>query len=144
MPTPVLVLSGPNLNLLGEREPHIYGSETMADHVAAVVDELGPGFAVEHVQSNHEGELIDAIQGARGRCGAVIVNAAAFSHYAWGIHDALSTFEGIVIEVHLSNPYARESWRHTSVISPVANGVVCGFRGLGYRFAARAVKELLA
>jgi 3-dehydroquinate dehydratase-2 len=140
----VLVLSGPNLNLLGQREPEIYGTDTLDDHVAAVIDELGEGWAVEHVQANHEGDLIDAIQTGRARADALIVNAAAFSHYAWGLHDALATFAGPIIEVHLSNPYARDAWRRLSVVSPVATGVVCGFRGLGYRLAARAVKELLA
>lgn len=140
----VLLLSGPNLNLLGTREPEIYGTDTLADHVKAFTAAVGDGFAVEHVQSNHEGDLVDAIQGARGRCAAIAVNAAAFSHYAWAIHDALATFDGPIVEIHLSNPYARESWRHTSVVSPVATGVICGFRGHGYRLAGDAVRELLA
>ena len=139
----VVLLSGPNLNLLGEREPEIYGTATLDDHVTAFGAALGEGFEVRHVQSNHEGDLIDAVQAARRDAAAIVVNAGAFSHYAWGLHDALATFEGPVVEVHLSNPYARESWRHTSVVSPVASGVICGLGGAGYRLAADAVKELL-
>jgi 3-dehydroquinate dehydratase-2 len=142
--TTILLLNGPNLNLLGQREPAIYGSETLADHAAAVEQAAERhGLAVEHVQSNHEGELVDAIQGARGRCAAIIINPGAFSHYSWAIHDALATFEGPVIEVHLSNPNARESWRHTSVVSPVATGSIMGLRGHGYVLAVEAVGRLL-
>jgi 3-dehydroquinate dehydratase-2 len=139
----IVVLSGPNLNLLGEREPAVYGTATLDEHVAAFTDELGAGFAVRHVQSNHEGDLIDAIHAARDDADAVVVNAGALTHYAWGIHDALAAFDGPVVEVHLSNPHGREPWRHTSVVSPVATGIICGFGGAGYRYAARAVKELL-
>ena len=141
--TTVVLLSGPNLNLLGDREPEIYGTATLADHVATFTAALGEGFDVRHVQSNHEGDLIEAVQAARTDAAAIVVNAGAFTHYAWGLHDALGTFEGPVVEVHLSNPYAREAWRHTSVISPVASGVICGLGGTGYRLAAEAVKELL-
>jgi len=142
--TTVLVLSGPNLNLLGQREPHVYGTATLDDHVAAFTEELGDGFDVEHVQSNHEGALVDAIHAARDRVAAIVVNGGAFTHYAWSIHDAIASFDGPVVEVHLSNPDAREPWRHTSVISPVATGLIAGFGGAGYRLAARAVRELLA
>ena len=111
----VLLLSGPNLNLLGQREPQIYGKETLDDHVATCRAEAEKhGLTLEHLQSNHEGELIDAIHGARGRAAAIIINAGAFSHYSWAIHDALVTFEGVKVELHLSNPYAREEWRRTS------------------------------
>jgi 3-dehydroquinate dehydratase-2 len=95
------------------------------------------------VQSNHEGVLVDAVQANRGAAAAIVVNAAALTHYSWALHDVLATFEGPVVEVHLSNPGARESWRHTSVITPVANGVIAGFGGTGYRLAAIAVKELV-
>ena len=126
----MLLLSGPNLNLLGQREPQIYGKETLDDHVATCRAEAEKhGLTLEHVQSNHEGELIDAIQGARGRAAAIIINAGAFSHYSWAIHDALVTFEGAKVELHLSNPYAREEWRHTSVIAPVVNGSIVGLQG---------------
>lgn len=142
--TTVLLLSGPNLNLLGERQPDVYGSHTLDDHMSAFTEALGDGFDVEHVQSNHEGVLIDAVHAARGRAGAVVVNGGALTHYAWGLHDALAAFDGPVVEVHLSNPGAREPWRHTSVLTPVATGVIAGFGGLGYRLAAAAVRELLA
>jgi 3-dehydroquinate dehydratase-2 len=140
----VLLLNGPNLNMLGSREPAFYGNETLDDHVAAFTEAANAlELDVEHLQSNHEGELVDAIQAARGRCAAIVINPGAFSHYAWAIHDALSMFDGPVIEVHLSNPNAREPWRHVSVVSPVATGSIMGFKGGGYRMAAAAVKELL-
>jgi 3-dehydroquinate dehydratase II len=140
----VLLLSGPNLNLLGQREPEIYGTTTLDDHVKAAqaaAEEAGLG--LEHLQSNHEGELIDAIHRARGRCAAIVINPGAFTHYAWGIHDALAAFEGPVIEVHISNPDAREPWRHTSVVSPVATGTIAGLGGHGYVLAIDAVRRLL-
>ena len=143
-PGPVLLLNGPNLNLLGEREPDVYGTATLDDHVAAArraADEAG--LALEHVQSNHEGEIVDAIQGARGRCAAIVINPGAFTHYAWAIHDALAAFPGPVVEVHLSNPVGREPWRHTSVVSPVATGTIAGLGGLGYVLAFTAVARLL-
>jgi len=141
----VLVLSGPNLNLLGDRERLIYGSATLEDHVGALTAAaVAAGLTVEHLQSNHEGELIDAVHAARGRCAAIVINGAAFTHYAWGIHDALASFAGPVIEVHLSNPQAREVWRHTSVLAPVATGSIAGLGGHGYVLAIQAVAELLA
>jgi 3-dehydroquinate dehydratase II len=141
----ILVLSGPNLNLLGQREPEIYGRQTLDDHVAAVREAAdAAGFAIDHVQSNAEGELIDAIQAARGRCAAIVINPGALGHYAWGLHDALAMFGGPVVEVHISNPSARESWRHTSVVSPVATGTIAGFGGHGYLLAVEAIRRLLA
>ena len=140
----VLLLSGPNLNLLGQREPEIYGTTTLDDHVkAARAAAEEAGLDLEHLQSNHEGELIDAIHGARGRCAAIVINPGAFTHYAWGIHDALAAFEGPVVEVHISNPDAREPWRHTSVVSPVATGTIAGLGGHGYTLAIDAVHHLL-
>lgn len=139
----VLLLSGPNLDLLGVREPDVYGTATIEDHVAAFTAALGGVAEVEHVQSNHEGDLVDAIHAARGKHAAIVINAAAFTHYAWAIHDALATFDGPVVEVHLSNPYKREPWRSTSVVAPVATGSICGFGGHGYVLAAEAVKALL-
>lgn len=141
----VLLLSGPNLNLLGQREPEVYGTATLDDHVAsarAVAE--AHDLTVEHVQSNHEGDLIDAIHGARDRCAAIIINAGAFTHYAWGIHDALASFDGPIIELHISNPYRREAWRNTSVVAPVATGAICGLGGHGYQLAVAAVARLLA
>jgi 3-dehydroquinate dehydratase-2 len=140
----ILLLSGPNLNLLGEREPEIYGTETLDDHVdTARTTAAGHGLELEHVQSNHEGELVEAVQRARGRCAAIIVNAAALTHYGWSLHDALAAFDGVVVELHLSNPNAREPWRHTSVLAPVATGSIVGFRGHGYALAVDAVARLL-
>jgi 3-dehydroquinate dehydratase II len=141
----VLLLHGPNLNLLGSREPEVYGTATLADHVTTAERVAAEhGLTIDAAQSNHEGELIDAIHGARGRCAAIIINPGAFSHYAWSIHDALAAFEGPVVELHLSNPNAREPWRHTSVIAPVANGSIVGFGGFGYELAVHAVADLLA
>jgi 3-dehydroquinate dehydratase-2 len=140
----VLLLSGPNLNLLGEREPAVYGTATLADHVAtATAAATSHGLALEHRQSNHEGELVDAIQQARGRTAGLIINPAALSHYAWSLHDALAAFDGPVVELHLSNPNAREPWRHLSVVSPVVTGSIVGFGGLGYRLAVDAIAGLL-
>lgn len=140
----VLLLSGPNLNLLGQREPEVYGTATLDDHVATFVAVAGEsGLSVEHLQSNHEGDLVDAIQAARGVHRAIVINPGAFGHYAWAIHDALAAFDGPVIELHISNPESREAWRRTSVIAPVASGVIQGFGGFGYRLAAEAVTHLL-
>ena len=141
----VLLLHGPNLNLLGTREPEVYGTATLADHVAtarATAAEFG--LEVEDLQSNHEGEIIDAVHGARGRCAAIVINPGAFTHSSWAIHDALAAFDGVVVEVHLSNPDAREPWRRTSVVSPVATGSISGFGGTGYELALRAVAARLS
>ncbi len=141
----VLLLSGPNLDLLGQREPEIYGTDTLDDHVArARVAAEARGMDLEHVQSNHEGALVEAVHAARTRCAAIVVNAAALTHYGWSLHDALAAFEGPVVEVHLSNPNAREPWRHTSVVAPVATGSIVGLGGHGYPLAVEAVRRLLA
>lgn len=140
----VLLLHGPNLNLLGDREPEIYGTTTLADHVGRVrklCDDAG--FDLEDLQSNAEHELVEAVHRARRRVAAIIINAGALTHYGWSLHDALSTYDGIVIEVHLSNPNAREAWRHTSVVAPVATGTIMGFGGDGYDLAVEAVRRLL-
>jgi 3-dehydroquinate dehydratase-2 len=140
----ILMLHGPNLNLLGQREPEIYGTATLDDYVQACTDWARDlGFDLEHLQSNHEGVLVDAIHAARGRCAAIVINAGAFTHYAWSLHDALATFQGPVIEVHISQPNAREPWRHTSVIAPVASGSIAGFGMLGYQLALQAVAQLV-
>jgi 3-dehydroquinate dehydratase-2 len=141
----VLLLHGPNLNLLGTREPEVYGTATLADHVDRART-VGAEFdlVVEDMQSNHEGELIDAIHSARGRCAAIVINPGAFTHSSWAIHDALAAFDGVVVEVHLSNPDAREPWRRTSVVSPVATGSISGFGGTGYELAMRAVAARLS
>jgi 3-dehydroquinate dehydratase-2 len=140
----ILLLHGPNLNLLGQREPEIYGTATLDEYVTSVRQvATTAGHTLEDFQSNHEGQIVDAIHAARGRVDAIIINAGAFTHYAWSLHDALATFSGPVIEVHISNPNAREPWRHTSVIAPVANGTIAGFGLLGYELAVTAVARLL-
>jgi 3-dehydroquinate dehydratase-2 len=140
----VLLLSGPNLNLLGTREPDVYGRTTLDDYVAAArTAAAGHGLALEHLQSNREGDLVEAIHGARGRCAAVVINPGAFTHYAWAIHDALAAYDGIAVEVHISNPNAREAWRHTSVVAPVVKGSIAGFGIHGYRLAIDAVAAML-
>jgi 3-dehydroquinate dehydratase-2 len=140
----LLVLHGPNLNLLGQREPHIYGTATLDNYVAAVrAVASASGMEVESFQSNHEGDLVDAIHGARGRCAAILINPGAFTHYAWSIHDALSAFSGPILEVHISNPNAREAWRHTSVVAPVATGSIMGLGIHGYELATEAIARRL-
>jgi len=140
----ILLLSGPNLNLLGERQPEIYGTSTLADLVQiALGTAAAHGYDVEHLQSNHEGELIDAIHGARARCAAVVINAAAFTNSSFAIADALATFDGVKVELHISNPQAREHWRHTSLIAPYVTGHIAGFGAAGYRLAVEAAISLL-
>lgn len=140
----VLLLSGPNLNLLGERDPDTYGSATLDELVALASGRAAAhGLAVEAHQSNHEGVLVDLVHAARGRCAAIVVNPGALTHYGWSLHDALATFAGPVVELHLSNPAAREPWRHTSVVAPVAAGTISGFGPLGYALAVDAVAALL-
>lgn len=141
----VLVLNGPNLNLLGSRQPDVYGTSTLNDHLTALgIEAKKNGFQIESFQSNSASELIAQIQGARGRCAAIIINPGAFAHYAWSLSDALSTFDGPIVEVHISNPYAREPWRHVSVVAPVTIGMVSGFGGYGYVLAMQAIVKHLA
>jgi 3-dehydroquinate dehydratase-2 len=138
MPT-ILLLSGPNLNLFGDRQPEIYGTATLDDLVGdARAAAHAHGYEIEHVQSNHEGALVDAIQGARHRCAAIIINPGAFGHSSYAIADALSTFDGPKVELHVSNPLARERWRHRSVIGPYVTGTVQGFGRGGYHVAVIA------
>jgi len=142
--TLVVLLSGPNLNLLGTREPEVYGTATLDDHVSTLRSVLEPaGIELEHVQSNHEGVVVEAVHRARGRADAIVINPGAFTHYSWALHDALAAFEGPIVELHLSNPQRREAWRHTSVVAPVATAMICGLGGAGYRLAGAAVLELL-
>ena len=141
----ILLLSGPNLNLLGGREPDIYGTDNLDDCVGdARAAAEAAGYALEHLQSNHEGALVDAIQAARGRCAAVVVNPGALTHYSYALADALATFDGVKVELHLSNPAGREAWRSTSVVAPVATAVIAGLGGHGYPMALAAVARLLA
>ena len=140
----VLVINGPNLNLLGRREPAVYGGETLAELDALCLAEgEALGLAVSCRQSNHEGELIDWIQAARETTAALLINAGAYSHTSQAIPDALRAYPGLIVEVHLSNIHARETFRHRSHISAVATAVVCGLGSAGYRLALRAVAEQL-
>lgn len=141
----ILLLSGPNLNLLGRRDPRWYGTATLDDCVtAARTAAEAAGHTLEHVQSNHEGALIDAVQAAAGRAAAIVVNAGALTHTSRALADALGDFEGVKVEVHLSNPYAREQWRRRSVLAEAVDGMVAGFRHHGYRLAVEAAAALLA
>ncbi len=140
----ILLLSGPNLHLLGRRQPEVYGSDTLEDHVrTATAAATEAGFALEHIQSNHEGDLVDAVGEALGRVAAIVINAGALSHYSRALQDALAAFSGPVVELHLTNPYTREAWRQASVVAPVADGLICGFGGLGYRLAVEAAADLV-
>jgi 3-dehydroquinate dehydratase-2 len=140
----VLVLHGPNLNLLGTREPQIYGKTTLAEIDADLVA-LGEqlGVAVESFQSNHEGALIDRIQAARGEARALIVNAGGFTHTSVALRDALAAVGLPVIEVHLSNLAAREEFRHRSLLAPVCAGQITGLGAFGYRLALEAAVHLV-
>ena len=141
----ILLLHGPNLNLLGQREPAVYGTATLDDYVAtARTAAEAAGHDLSHLQTNHEGELVDAIHRARTEADAIVINPGAFTHYAWSIHDALAAFEGPIVEVHISNPNAREAWRHTSVVSPVATGTIVGLGIVGYELAVTDLARRLA
>ena len=145
MSKPVYILNGPNLNLLGQRQPEIYGGETLADVVQACTDLAGSlGLTVKPLQSNHEGQLVDWIQEARLNGSAIILNPGAYSHTAVAILDALNTFDGPVIEVHISNIHKREAFRHHSFVSSRADGVIAGCGTQGYLLALRRVANLLA
>ena len=138
----VLILHGPNLQLLGSREPEIYGTATLLDHVATVraaVEKLG--WVLADVQSNSEADLVAAIHDARQNHAAIIINPGAFTHYSWAIHDALSAYSGPIVEVHLSQPLRRESWRHVSVVAPLAIGTIAGFGAAGYELAVAGLSH---
>ncbi|MGY3343259.1 MULTISPECIES: type II 3-dehydroquinate dehydratase [unclassified Bradyrhizobium] len=140
----VYVLNGPNLNLLGKRQPHIYGHETLADverDCRALAKELG--LEIRFHQSNREYELIDWIHEARETAAGIVMNPAAFTHTSVAILDALNMFEGVVIEVHISNVHKREEFRHHSFISKRADGVIAGFGNQGYLLGLRRVAKLL-
>ncbi len=141
----ITILNGPNLNLLGRREPEIYGHDTLDDVAAlcaAVGRELGLDSALR--QSNHEGALVDWIHEARETSAGIIINAGALTHTSVALYDALNTFDGPVLEVHISNVYKREPFRHHSYISPRADGVIVGFGVEGYALAMRRMGTLLA
>lgn len=136
----VLVLNGPNLNLLGTREPAIYGSTTLKDIEAMMLKRASEaGIAIDFFQSNHEGELVDKVQAANHNYDYIIFNAAAFTHYSIALRDAIGAIEVPVIEVHISNIHKREEFRHTSVLAPVALGQICGLGVESYLAALEAV-----
>jgi len=140
----VLVLNGPNLNLLGQREPSVYGSLSL-DGINKKISDLAAELGVEVTcrQSNHEGELIDLLHSAAAEVDAVIFNPGAFTHYSYALRDAVAAIGVPTVEVHISNIYARENFRHQSVIAPVAAGQISGFGVAGYLLALRAVVELV-
>jgi len=138
------VLNGPNLNMLGMRQPEIYGSETLADIEAACVARGATlDLAVTCRHSNLEGELVTLIQEARGKQDGIILNAGAYSHTSIAIPDALAAAEVPFIELHVSNVFAREAFRHHSTLSALAKGVICGFGAKGYSLALDAMADIL-
>jgi 3-dehydroquinate dehydratase II len=141
--TSVLLLNGPNLNLLGEREPAVYGSQTLKTIERRIV-KLGIdlGVTVRCAQSNSEGELVGLVQSARHGQG-LIINPGAYAHYSYAIRDAIAAISVPCIEVHMSNVHAREEFRHTSVLSPVVDGSICGCGAFGYELALRALIQQL-
>ncbi|MDX9975602.1 MAG: type II 3-dehydroquinate dehydratase [FCB group bacterium] len=139
----VLVIHGPNLNMLGTREPEVYGKTTLADINAMLAEEATLlGIQLENFQSNIEGEMVTAIQNARGRIDVIIMNPAAYTHTSVALRDAVAAVGIPTIEVHLSNVYAREPFRHHSHIAPVAVGQISGFGAEGYRLAIQAAAKL--
>ncbi len=144
MPKPIFILNGPNLNLLGLRQPEIYGAQTLddvAESCSALAEDLG--LSVRFHQSNHEGQLVDWVHEARSAASGIIINPAAYSHTSVAILDALNTFDGPVIEVHISNIHKREAFRHHSHISARADGVIAGCGVEGYLLALRRMVSLL-
>lgn len=141
----ILVLNGPNLNLLGTRQPEVYGSTTLADVEAMCAEKAKAlGIAVECRQSNHEGTLVDWIHEARGRHQGIVINAGAYTHTSIALHDAIASVELPVAEVHVSNIHQREAFRHVSYISKVSVGMVCGFGPYGYLLALDALAHRLS
>lgn len=143
MPKAIHILNGPNLNMLGVREPHIYGQDTLADiekRCAARAEAAGRGLVFR--QSNHEGELVTWIQEARTQAAALIINPAGFTHTSVVIHDSLKMLDCPVVELHLSNIHRREDWRHHSYVSLVATAIIAGFGSLGYELAVDAVLQM--
>ena len=144
MAKPIFILNGPNLNLLGLRQPEIYGSQTLddvAEACSALADDLG--VSIRFLQSNHEGQLVDWIQEARGAAAGIIINPAAYSHTSVAILDALNAFDGPVIEVHISNIHKREPYRQHSFVSARADGVIAGCGVEGYLLGLRRIAGLV-
>ena len=141
----ITLLNGPNLNLLGQRQPEVYGHETLDDVVTACTALAGElGLQIKALQSNHEGQLVDWIQAARADSAGIIINPGAYSHTSVAILDALNAFDGKVLEVHISNIHRREAFRHHSYVSSRAEGVIAGFGTEGYLLALRRMKTLVA
>jgi len=144
MSNEILLLSGPNLDQLGSRTPEIYGTATLAEHVARFSTLAGAaGYTVKHLQSNFEGDLIEAVHAARNTAAAIVINAGALTHTSWALCDALAMFDGPKVEIHLSNPAAREPFRHVSTLAGVVSGSIAGFGPLSYDLAVAAVAQLL-
>ena len=140
----VLIINGPNLNLLGTREPEIYGTETLDDICAAVTSKAEVlGIGVDFRQSNSEGEIVDWIHEAREAHAGILINAGAYSHTSVAIMDALLAYEGTIVEVHLSNLFKREQFRHHSYITSVAQGLICGLGSQGYDLALQALAPII-
>lgn len=140
----VLVLHGPNLNMLGRRQPEIYGSTTLAEIDAALATRAGQaGLALTSFQSNHEGALVDMLQGEGWEAAGIIINPGALTHYGLSLRDALAALQAPIIEVHLSNVYRREPFRHTSLVAPVATGQIAGLGWRGYLLALEWLIETL-
>ena len=140
----ILIINGPNLNMLGTRQPEVYGHETLADIEAACIRHASlAGLEVEFRQSNHEGDLVDWIQGARERVAGIIINAGAYTHTSIAILDALLSAEVTCVEVHLSNIHQRDEFRHHSFVSKAAKGMICGFGSHGYILAIDALARLI-
>lgn len=144
MPKLIYILNGPNLNLLGQRQPEVYGTDTLAD-VEANCAAIGKksGFATTLKQSNYEGQIVDWIHEARSEAAGIIINPAALTHTSVAVLDALNTFDGPILEVHISNVHKRESFRHHSYVSLRADGVIAGFGIEGYTLAMRRMATLL-
>lgn len=142
---PILLLNGPNLNLLGLRQPEVYGSATLDDVVDLVTQTAAElGFGVQALQTNHEGEMLDALAASRGTISGIVINPAAWTHTSVALIDALVVPEVPIIEVHISNVHARESFRHHSYVSPLAAGVIAGFGIRGYEYAVRHLVTLVS
>lgn len=142
----LLVLNGPNLNLLGTREPEIYGHDTLADIEArchVLLEEIGGDHELVFRQSNHEGELVTWIQQAIGTVDGIIINAGAYTHTSVAIHDALRAYQGQTIELHISNPHLRESFRHVSYVAPAADAVIAGLGVAGYEYGLEMLVRTL-
>ena len=140
----ILLLSGPNLDLLGVRSPEIYGTATLEELVAAASERAAAaGYGLGHLQSNFEGDLIEAVHAARTSASAIVVNAGALTHTSWALADALAAYDGVKVEVHLSNPAGREPFRHVSTLAPFVDGSIAGFGSISYDLALEAVVRLI-